>query len=63
MNHYIGFDIHKKTISYCVKLNDGKILEEGVIAATRSEARGLGCRTAGTVGGSHGSDHVHRMGL
>ena len=35
VNHYIGFDIHKKTISYCVKLNDGKILEEGVIAATR----------------------------
>jgi transposase len=36
---YIGFDIHKKTISYCVKQNDGKILEEGVIEATRSSVR------------------------
>ena len=35
VNHYIGFDIHKKTISYCVKENDGKIVEEGVIAAIR----------------------------
>jgi transposase len=35
VSNYIGFDIHKKTISYCVKQNDGKILEEGVIGATR----------------------------
>ena len=26
---YIGFDIHKKTISFCVKAQDGTILEEG----------------------------------
>jgi len=32
---YIGFDIHKKTISYCVKQSDGKILEEEVVAANR----------------------------
>ena len=32
---YIGFDIHKKTISYCVKQSDGKILEEDVVAANR----------------------------
>ena len=23
--HYIGFDIHKKTINYCVKTADGQI--------------------------------------
>lgn len=34
--HYIGFDIHKKTIQYCVKRADGTILSEGRIAATRS---------------------------
>jgi len=26
---YIGFDIHKKTIGFCVKAQDGTILEEG----------------------------------
>ena len=26
---YIGFDIHKKTISFCAKALDGTILEEG----------------------------------
>ena len=35
MIDYIGLDIHKKTISYCVKQGDGKILDEGVVGATR----------------------------
>jgi hypothetical protein len=30
---YIGFDIHKKTISFCAKAQDGTILEEGTIPA------------------------------
>jgi transposase len=34
--HYIGFDVHKKTISYCVKAADGTILEEGKLLATRA---------------------------
>jgi hypothetical protein len=25
--YYIGFDIHKKTISFCAKAQDGRILE------------------------------------
>ena len=33
--HYIGFDIHKKVISFCVKLMDGTIVDQGVIHATR----------------------------
>src|SRR3984957_5974122 len=33
--HYIGLDVHKKTISYCVRQSDGTILHEGTIAATR----------------------------
>ena len=32
---YIGFDIHKKTISFCAKTQDGHILDEGTITARR----------------------------
>src|SRR6185295_3139965 len=37
--HYIGFDLHKKTISYCAKGLDGTVHDEGVIEATRSTIR------------------------
>jgi transposase len=30
---YIGFDIHKKTISFCAKAQEGQILDEGTIPA------------------------------
>ena len=33
--YYIGLDIHKKTISYCVKKVDGNIVQQGKIAADR----------------------------
>ena len=33
--HYIGFDVHKKTISFCVKTAAGEIVEEGVVLAQR----------------------------
>src|SRR5690242_11358990 len=39
IDHYIGFDVHKKTISYCIKTSDGTIGEEGKIAAKRSVLR------------------------
>ena len=32
---YIGFDIHKKTISYCAKAQDGTIRDEGQVPAER----------------------------
>jgi transposase len=35
--YYIGLDVHKKTISYCVKDASGQIHREGKIAATRRE--------------------------
>ena len=35
--HFIGLDIHKKTISYCVKDVSGTVLSEGTIAATRAQ--------------------------
>ena len=37
--HYIGFDVHKKSISYCVKAADGRIVEEGKLKATRPVLR------------------------
>ena len=33
--YYIGLDIHKKTISYCIKLQDGTKVRQGVMAAER----------------------------
>ncbi|HVO79618.1 MAG TPA: IS110 family transposase [Terriglobales bacterium] len=37
--HYIGFDVHKKSISYCVKTADGTIVEEGKLRATHQVLR------------------------
>ena len=34
---YIGLDVHKKTISYCVKDASGQVHREGTIGATRNE--------------------------
>src|ERR1039457_5144030 len=39
INHYIGFDVHKKSISYCVKVADGTIIEEGKLRATHRVLR------------------------
>jgi hypothetical protein len=39
VTHYIGFDVHKKSVSYCVKTGDGRIVEEGKLAATRQALR------------------------
>ena len=35
--YYVGLDVHKKTISYCVKDSSGSIHGEGSISATRSD--------------------------
>jgi len=35
--YYIGLDVHKKTISYCVKDASGQVHREGTIGATRHE--------------------------
>ena len=34
---YVGLDVHKKTISYCVKDASGHIHLEGTIPATRMD--------------------------
>ena len=33
--HYVGFDVHKKTISFCVKAPAGEIVEQGVLPSRR----------------------------
>jgi len=38
--YYIGLDVHKKTISYCVKNAAGQVLSEGKIGSTRRELDG-----------------------
>jgi len=35
--HYVGLDVHKKVIAYCVKKADGTIIGEGNVAATRED--------------------------
>ena len=37
--YYAGFDVHKRTVSYCVKTADGEIFQEGKLAARREELR------------------------
>jgi len=35
--HYIGLDVHKRTIAYCIKNAAGKIIDEGSVATNRRE--------------------------
>ncbi len=42
--HYIGFDVHKKTISFCVKTAAGEIVEGGSVPGRNSGTGKLGDR-------------------
>lgn len=35
--HYVGLDVHKKSIAFCIKHADGTILREGSVVASRPE--------------------------
>lgn len=37
--YYIGLDVHKKSVSYCVKKASGEIVHEGRVAALRDDLR------------------------
>jgi transposase len=39
ISHYIGFDVHKKSISYYAKTADGTMVEEGGLRATHEALR------------------------
>jgi transposase len=34
--HYIGLDIHKKMIAYCIKTSRGELIKQGILPATRN---------------------------
>ena len=38
--YFIGLDVHKKTISFCVKDAAGRVQQEGKIGSTRRELDG-----------------------
>ena len=37
--HYIGLDVHKKTIAYCIKTISGKVVRQGVVSTERKALR------------------------
>src|SRR5882672_11324913 len=39
ISHYIGFDVHKKHINFCIKTADGTVVEEGKLLAQRAALR------------------------
>lgn len=39
VTHYIGFDVHKKHINFCIKTSDGQIQSEGRLLAQRATLR------------------------
>src|SRR5450755_658169 len=61
--HYIGFDVHKKTISFCVKTAAGEVLEEGVVAAQRSALQQWAAARRQPWQGRAGGDPVQRLDL
>jgi hypothetical protein len=38
--YFIGLDVHKKTISYCVKDAAGRVYQEGKVGSSRRELDG-----------------------
>jgi transposase len=42
--HYIGFDVHKKHINFCIKTSDGQIQSEGRVLAQRATLRQWACQ-------------------
>lgn len=61
--YYIGLDVHKKTISYCIKDGSGKIHSEGRIPATRCRSRLLDEEPSPALERGDGSHHVHKLDL
>jgi hypothetical protein len=61
--YYIGLDVHKKTISYCVKDASGQVHQEGKVGATRLGTGRLDKDASPTPDGRHGSNHFHRLDL
>jgi transposase len=51
-SHFVGLDVHKQVVAFCVKTADGKIVAEGTVKSTRAELdRWLGTIPQPWVGG------------
>ena len=61
--YYIGFDVHKKSVSYCAKTASGEIVREGELRGAARSAAGVGGGAVATLAGSDGSDAVQRLDL
>jgi transposase len=59
----IGLDVHKRTISYCVKDAAGHVHQEGKIGSTRRELDAWVKALPQPPDDGHGSDDVHRVDL
>jgi hypothetical protein len=59
--HYIGCDLHRKTISYCAKQLDGTVQDEGVIEATRTTIREWAAHRQQKWIGAMEATRVHRL--
>jgi len=60
---YIGLDVHKRKISYCVKDGSGKVHAEGMMTATRLDLDHWIENASAAVECSDGSDDVQRLDL
>lgn len=38
--HYVGLDVHKKTIAYCIKTISGEVVRQGTVGAERKALQG-----------------------
>jgi hypothetical protein len=61
--YYIGLDVHKRKISYCVKDRSGQLHAEGALPATRHDLDCWMKKPAAAVECGDGSDHVQRLDL
>ncbi len=61
--HYIGLDVHKKTIAYCIKTVSGKTVRQGIVSAERKALRQWLSGVTWPLDGRDGSNHLHRLDL
>ena len=61
--HYIGLDVHKKTISYVIKTYAGQLVDRGQVTASRPTLTAWAATTAAALERSAGSDDVHGLSL
>src|SRR5437016_12517379 len=61
--YYIGLDVHKKTISYCVKDASGQVHQEGKVGATRWELDDWIKTLPQPLDRGDGSNDFHRLDL